>query len=193
MSTSPIKPFLVAPLSFMLRITAPLRKYWTRLRSHAALAAQLRQPLPSSVVVLGPIDVHGSANVLIGRNALLYPDVHLETQPPAAITLGENVVLSRGVHLVAMAGITLGNGCMIGEYTSVRDANHARETDKSLRDSIHTAQPIVLGEQVWVGRGATILGGVTIGDYATIGANAVVTHSVAAHAVVGGVPARPLS
>ncbi len=190
--SSALKPILVAPLRVVLRLTAPLREYWTRLRSHASLAAKLRRPLPSSVVVLGTVTVSGSANILIGRDALLYPDLHLETQSPAVITLGDGVVLSRGVHLVAMAGITLGNGCMVGEYTSIRDANHARQEDKALRDSGHTAKAIVLGEQVWVGRGVTILGGVTIGDHATIGANAVVTHDIPAHAVVGGVPARPL-
>jgi acetyltransferase-like isoleucine patch superfamily enzyme len=136
--------------------------------------------------------VHGSANISIGKDALLYPDLHLETHPPAAITLGDGVVLSRGVHLVAMAGITLGPGCMIGEYTSIRDANHIRLDGQTLRDSGHTAEPIFLGEQVWVGRGVTILGGVIIGDHATIGANAVVTHDVPAHTVVAGVPARPL-
>jgi len=190
--SSSLKPILVAPLRVILRLTAPLHKYWTRLRAHAALAAQLRQPLPPSVVVLGPVAVQGTTNVFIGKDALLYPDLHLETQSPAAITLGEGVVLSRGVHLVAMAGITLGKGCMVGEYTSIRDANHARAEGESLRDSGHTARPIILGEQVWVGRGVTILGGVTIGDHATIGANAVVTHDVPANAVVGGIPARPL-
>ena len=191
--SSPIKPLLVAPLRILLRLTAPLRKFWTRLHSHAALAAQLRQPLPSSVVVEGPVFVAGTANILIGRDALLYPDLHLETQSSAAITLGDGVVLSRGVHLVAMAGITLGKGCMVGEYTSIRDANHARVEGEDLRDSGHTAKLIVLCEQVWVGRGVTILGGVTIGDHATIGANAVVTHDVPAHAVVAGVPARQLN
>jgi acetyltransferase-like isoleucine patch superfamily enzyme len=191
--SSSLKPLLVAPLRVMLRLTSGLRESWTRLRSHAALAAQLHQPLPSSVVVLGSIAVHGTANVLIGRDALLYPGLYLETQSPATITLGNSVVLSRGVHLVAMAGITLGDGCMVGEYASIRDANHVRVEGEPLRDSGHTAQPVVLGKQVWVGRGVTILGGVTIGDHATIGANAVVTHDVPANAVVGGVPARPLN
>jgi len=190
--SSPIKPLLVAPLRGILRFTAPVRKFWRRLYAHTSLAAKLHQPLPSSVVVLGRISVHGSGNICIGQDTLLYPDLHLETQSPAAITLGNSVVLSRGVHLVAMAGITIGNGCMIGEYTSIRDANHARAEGQSLRDSGHTAQPVFLGDQVWVGRGVTILGGVIIGDYATIGANAVVTHDVPAHAVVAGVPARPL-
>jgi acetyltransferase-like isoleucine patch superfamily enzyme len=189
---SSLKSILVAPLRAVLRATAGLRESTRRLYHHAALAAQLEDPLPVSVVVLGPARVYGSARIRFGRDTLLYPDLHLETQSPATIFLGDGVVLSRGVHLVAMAGITLGEGCMIGEYSSLRDANHLRSPDKPIRESGHLAQPIVLGREVWVGRGVTILGGVTIGDYATIGANAVVTRDVAAHAVVGGVPARPL-
>ena len=81
---------------------------------------------------------------------------------------------------------------MVGEYASLRDANHTREPGTTLRDSPHIARPIVLGQEVWIGRGAVVLNGVTIGDHATIGANAVVTRDVAAGATVGGVPAKPL-
>ncbi|MBC7670112.1 MAG: CatB-related O-acetyltransferase [Gemmatimonadaceae bacterium] len=49
---------------------------------------------------------------------------------------------------------------------------------------------VVVGNDVWIGARATILGGVTVGDGAVIGAGAVVTHDVEAYAVVGGVPAR---
>jgi acetyltransferase-like isoleucine patch superfamily enzyme len=49
-----------------------------------------------------------------------------------------------------------------------------------------------IGRGVWIGRGAAVLAGVRIGDGAVVAANAVVTRDVAAGAVVGGVPARPL-
>jgi acetyltransferase-like isoleucine patch superfamily enzyme len=190
--TSRLKPLLVTPLRVLLRSTARVRDRIKRIYCHGALAAQLRAPLPASTVVLGHTFVHGTGDVRFGDDALLYPQCHLETHDPAHISLGDGVVLSRGVHLVAMAGITIGSGSMIGEYTSIRDGNHARAEGIPLRGSGHTSNPIVIGSEVWVGRGVTILGGITIGDGATIGANAVVTHDVAAGTVVAGVPAAPL-
>jgi acetyltransferase-like isoleucine patch superfamily enzyme len=190
--TSSLKPVLVAPLRAGLRWTAKAREGLRRLYFHAHLAAQLEQRLPASVVVTGPVEVHGTGKVALGSDCLLYPGLYLETQGAAAIAVGEGVVFSRGVHVVAMAGVTIGAGSMIGEYSSLRDANHTRVEGVELREAPHAARPIVLGRQVWVGRGVTILGGVTVGDGATIGANAVVTRDVAAAAVVGGVPAVEL-
>jgi acetyltransferase-like isoleucine patch superfamily enzyme len=158
----------------------------------ASLGARLRRPLPSSVVVNGPCWVFGTGAVQFGANTLLYPELHLESQGAAEITLGDGVVLSRGVHLVAMAGITIGKGVMIGEYSSIRDANHRRLPGMPIRDAGYIAKPIVIGDEVWIGRGAIVLGGVTIGEGATIGANAVVTRDVAAGDTVVGVPAKSL-
>jgi len=187
-----LKSAIVAPLRVGLRLTSKLFEAARRIYSHAALAAHLKTPLPSSVVVLGRAIVYGTGQVHFGNDILLYPDLHLETQGTASITIGDGVVISRGVSLVAMAGIFIGAGSMIGENTSIRDANHIREAGKPIRDAGHEAQGITIGREVWVGRGAAILAGVTIGDKATVGANAVVTRNVPAGAVVGGVPARPL-
>ena len=192
MPNFPAKALLAAPLRIFLRATTGLREYARRLYGHASLAARLSAPLPASVVVLGRVWVFGTGAVHFGKDTLLYPEIHLETQNSATITLGQGVVLSRGVHLVAMAGITVGRGSMIGEYSSLRDANHRRLADKPIRDAGYAASPIVLGTEVWIGRGVTILGGITIGDRATVGANAVVTRDVPAGAIVAGVPAVPI-
>jgi acetyltransferase-like isoleucine patch superfamily enzyme len=163
-----------------------------RLYAHASLAADTIFEFPPSTVVLGCPNVYGTRALYFGKDVLLYPGLHLETHELATISIGDGVVLSRGVHIVAMAGITIGRGTMIGEYTSVRDANHHREPGIPVRYAGFQASPIIIGSEVWIGRGVIILGGVTIGDGATIGANAVVNRDVPAGVTVAGVPASPI-
>jgi acetyltransferase-like isoleucine patch superfamily enzyme len=186
------KEILAAPLILAYRISATPREFLRRLRSFARLSAALSYPLPATTVVLGRIHVFGTGRVRCGEGLLLYPDLHLETQNEAEIVLGNGVVISRGVHLVAFAGVRIGNGTMIGEYASIRDANHARLAGIAMRDSGNIGRPIVVGSEVWIGRGVAILAGVTIGDCATIGANAVVTRDVPRGVTVAGVPAHPI-
>ncbi len=188
-----VKSALSALLSSPLRSARQWREDFSRLLAHATLSADLEKPLPASAVVLGKVSVFGTRNIRFGENVLLYPDLHLETQGDGLIELGDDVVVSRGAHIVAMAGVTIGKGSMIGEYTSIRDANHARDLDRTIRASGHTAKQIVVGEEVWIGRGVAVLGGVTIGDKATIGANAVVTKDVPSGQTAVGIPAGPIA
>ncbi len=170
------------------RVFVRLKRVWAL----AALQSLLRTRVPDSIVILGAPEVHGTGNVRCGEDLLLYPGLYLETLGAGRIEIGDRVVLSRGVHLVAFTSIRIGAGSMIGEYTSVRDANHRIDGDAPVRDSGHDAEPIEIGANVWIGRGATVLAGVSIGDNAVVGANAVVTRDVPAGAVVVGVPARPI-
>jgi acetyltransferase-like isoleucine patch superfamily enzyme len=177
-------------LSTFFWATEDLRRNLRRVWSHAVLSSKLESPLDASVVVLGPPEVHGKGKIRIGSDTLLYPFLYLETEDSGSIDIGEGVVISRGVHIVSRASVTIGSGTMIGEYTSIRDANHARIPGHPIRDSGYEARPITIGKEVWIGRGVAILGGVTIGDGATVGANAVVTRDVPAGATAVGVPAR---
>ncbi len=188
-----MKSILSGVFAGIYRATCKLRESRRRLAAHARLAADIQKPLPASTVLLGRCHVFGTGAVEIGEDCLFYPDLHLETQNDAVLKIGNGVVISRGAHLVAMRNVTIGDGSMIGEYASVRDANHTREQGKTIRKSGYAGAPITVGREVWIGRGAAILAGVTIGDGATVGANAVVTKDVASHTVVAGVPARPLS
>jgi acetyltransferase-like isoleucine patch superfamily enzyme len=180
-------------LSAFFRMTTGLRRDLRRLQSHALLSSSLTTPLDVSIVVMGPPEVHGTGKVRIGCDALIYPGLYLETDEVGSIEIGDRVVLSRGVHIVARAGITIGHGTMIGEYSSIRDANHAHVPGVKIREAGHESRPIWIGTEVWIGRGVTVLGGVTIGNGATVGANAVVTHDVLPGATVAGVPAREIN
>jgi len=177
---------LLAPLAVIAaQLEGRLSRMWA--------FARLRTSVPSlhaSVIVQGVPEIHGTRRIELGRNLYLYRAIYLETQGRGSIRIGDDVVLSRGVHICAFARIEIGCGSMIGEYTSVRDANHDFESQQPLRAAGHRAEPIRIGRDVWIGRGTTVLAGVTIGDGAVVGANAVVTRDVSPRTVVGGVPAR---
>ncbi len=185
------KALLVAALMPLAWCQRVIFDKWQRLWSLALIQEAIGEPVDSSNVIMGRIELHGTRNIRLGRNALIYPGVYLETQGAGVITLGDDVVLSRGVHIVAFERVTLGDGCMVGEYASLRDANHKLDAH-SIRTSGHVSASIDIGRNVWIGRGATILKGSSIGDSSVVGANSVVTKAVAAHQVIGGVPAKAL-
>lgn len=181
---------LLAPLAHCARWGERLARLWAFARLQADLP---RERLDATTVVLGSAELHGSRRIRLGRGLFLYRGLYLETQGAGEIAIGDGVVISRGAHLVAFAGIRIGAGSMIGEYASIRDANHRTATGASLRHSGHEARAIDIGRGVWIGRGVTVLPGVRIGDGAVVGANAVVTRDVPAGARVAGVPARRLA
>jgi len=180
---------VLRPAARLSRALDPARRLW----AHASFAARVKEPVPSNAVILGAPEVHGTGRVRCGAELYLYRELYLETRGEGSISIGDRVVLSRGVHLVAFYGIHIGDGAMIGEYSSLRDANHNFGDEVSVRDSGHSGAAIVVGRNAWIGRGVTVLPGVTIGEGAVIGANAVVTRDVPAGAVVAGVPAKPLA
>lgn len=109
-------------------------------------------------------------------------------KPGAEITFGHRVHMNHGVAIYAAERITIGNYCLIGDHAAIYDTSfHQLQPDRP----VHTA-PVTIGNNVWIARGAMILPGVTIGDYAVIGAHAVVAKDVPARTVVGGNPAKPI-
>lgn len=101
--------------------------------------------------------------------------------------LGKNVFINFGCSFMDRGGITIEDNALIGPNVQLITENHAMEPE--LRRYVY-GKPIHIKKNAWLGAGATVLPGVTIGENAVVGAGAVVTSDVPDNAVVGGVPAK---
>lgn len=175
-------------VSLPLRIIAPSSKIIKRFVY--LTAAQIKLPtLHGSVQIDGFITVIGTANIQIGSQSRISRDVELGTEGAGSIDIGHAVRINRGTTLFAYENISIGDHTLIGEFVSIRDANHGIAPDQLVRSQEHHSRPISIGRDVWIGRGSVILPGVTIGDGSIIGANSVVTKNIEPGMIAVGTPA----
>jgi maltose O-acetyltransferase len=107
------------------------------------------------------------------------------------IHLGEGAFLNFGCVVLDVVAVRIGAGAQIGPGVQILTADHPRDAAERRR-MLEFGRPVTIGEHVWIGGGALILPGVTIGDDAIVGAGSVVTRDVPAGATVAGNPARML-
>ena len=105
------------------------------------------------------------------------------------VFLGAKVFLNFGCVLLDVCRIEIGDGTQIGPGVQLYAADHPRDAAVRLR-GLENGKPVVIGKNVWIGGGAIVLPGVTVGDDAVIGAGSVVTRDVAAGSTVMGNQAR---
>lgn len=108
------------------------------------------------------------------------------------ISLGDNVYLNAGATILDSGPVTIGARSMLGPNVQIYCAQHHKDAARRAAGE-EIAYPVRIGQDVWIGGGAIIMPGITIGDAAIIGAGSVVTRDVAAGATVVGNPARPIS
>jgi maltose O-acetyltransferase len=111
---------------------------------------------------------------------------------PAMVSAGDNCYLGAGVQLYPWdAPITLGNNVLIAAGVRMITRKHGFDNiSLPISEQGYTNAPITVEDDVWIGFGAVILPGATIGRGSIIGASAVVTKDVEPYSIVGGVPAR---
>ena len=108
------------------------------------------------------------------------------------ITLGPIVYLNAGCTILDTAPVQIGNRCMLGPGVQIYCAQHHK--DPVLRaQGLEQARPVTLEDDVWIGGGAILMPGVSIGQGAIVGAGSVVLRDVKAGTTVVGNPARSLS
>jgi acetyltransferase-like isoleucine patch superfamily enzyme len=104
------------------------------------------------------------------------------------IRVGRNVFINQNCTFYDLGGLDIGDDVMIGPNVSLITSGHPIEP--SQRHGAVVASPILIEKNVWIGAGATIIGGVTVGENAVVAAGSVVTRDVPKNTLVGGNPAR---
>lgn len=134
---------------------------------HAELAGQLFGRLGEQSLVSTPFCCEFGANIEIGRHSYINFNVTMLDVGP--ILIGDNVMIAPNVQI----------------YTATHDEDPLLRRDWSVY-----GKPVVIGDDVWIGGGAIICPGVSIGARSIIGAGAVVTRDIPADSVAVGNPAR---
>lgn len=122
-------------------------------------------------------------------------DVHIEKNLRVDYglntTLGSHVFINFNFVLLDCAPVTIGDHVFIGPDVQLYTAHHPLEP-RERAQHIGWAEPVTLGDNVWIAGGCIILPGVTIGENSTIGAGSVVTRPIPANVVACGNPCRVL-
>ena len=150
-----------------------------------------------------------SDDVKLGQNVKLSKFINLygctigdETKIGAFVEIQKNAVVGKkckiSSHAFICEGVTLGDNCFVGHSVVFINDNYPRAVNESgrLENDKDWAPRFVktnVGHRVAIGSNVTILGGITIGDKAMIGAGSVVTKNVPSRVLAGGVPARMLA
>lgn len=194
-----LPPFFVAFRSTLAQVLGMPPRFFRPLGRRIAMflfetwaRSQIRGRVAPGVQFFGVVTVEGSGLIDIGKGTRLGRHIYLETSDSGSIEIGANCVINDGATIVAYDKIVIKDFVMMGEYATIRDANHGTKLGEPIRRQAHIAHPVTIGEDAWIGRGACVLKGVTVGDGAVIGANSVVTRDVDSNAIAVGAPAQPI-
>ncbi len=125
----------------------------------------------------------------VGENCYIEPPLHANWGRNTH--LGSNVYANFNLTLVDDTDIYIGDSVMIGPNVTIATAGHP--VDPELRRKVAQFNiPVRIGNNVWIGAGAVILPGITIGDDSVIGAGSIVTKDIPAGVVAVGNPCRVL-
>jgi len=149
--------------------------------------------------ILAPATIIGGGGITVGERVTIREHAWLNARSDwpdgrSTLTIGDGVYIGRFVQINAWSEVEIESDVLVGDRVYISDAEHHfenREIPVLLQGDFFKG-PVRLRTGCWIGIGAVILPGVTVGKNAVVAANAVVRCDVPDYTVVGGVPARIL-
>jgi acetyltransferase-like isoleucine patch superfamily enzyme len=134
--------------------------------------------------------------ISIGINCKLERSIYFKYDNPwlpgPSIIIGNTVFIGSGCEFNITEGITIGNDSLIASGCRFIDHDHGISIEKRMYHQVGPKGPIFIGNDVWLGCNVVVLKGIEIGNGAVVAAGAVVTKSIPAYEIWGGVPAKKI-
>jgi acetyltransferase-like isoleucine patch superfamily enzyme len=154
---------------------------------------------PDSVICFPPNAIFNEQYVHIGSGTLFGPQITLSAGmvpgqrmvSDPVISVGDRCLIGKGSGIVGHLEITIGNDVWTGHHVYITDQNHGyADLTLPISRQVMPERPVSIGDGSWLGHGAVVLPGASIGKHVVIGANSVVTGEIPDNCVAAGVPAR---
>ncbi|MEY4391712.1 MAG: hypothetical protein RLZZ544_421 [Actinomycetota bacterium] len=151
-------------------------------------------------IIMWPVTtVFNERYIHIGEHTMIGPHVALsagmvpgqECISERVVSIGDRCLIGRGSGIVGHFSIEIGNDVWTGHNVYITDQNHGyADVTRPISTQTQPERPVKIGDGSWIGFGAVVLPGVTIGRHVVIGANSVVTSDIPDFSVAVGAPAR---
>ncbi|OPA80608.1 hypothetical protein BVG16_04540 [Paenibacillus selenitireducens] len=139
--------------------------------------------------ITGRLTIKNKGKFVVGRNVSFHSkpfQSSISVSKLATLSVGDNVFFNYGLDIGCTKSIRIGSNTIIGPMVNMIDTNfHPVDADDRSE-----SKDIVISDNVWIGRGALILPGVTIGRNTVIAAGSVVTRDIPSNVLAGGTPAK---
>ena len=138
------------------------------------------------------LEIGARATLRIGRWAWIGHRSKIRVHE-GEVSIGAKTVMGQECTISAYQHVSIGRECIIADRVMLIDFDHGVvEVDRPIREQGIYKRDVRVGHNVWMGYGACVLRGVSVGSNSIVGTSAVVTRDVPENAVVGGVPARTI-
>lgn len=152
-----------------------------------------------SIIMWPPVTIFNEQYIHIGSHTMIGPGVALsagmvpgqECINNRTVVIGDRCLIGRNSGIVGHFSVEIGDDVWTGHHVYVTDQNHGYEdTSRPISLQTQPERAVRIGDGSWIGHGAVVLPGVTIGRHVVVGANSVVTSDLPDFSVAVGSPAR---